>query len=327
MAFCPGFSTFFLSICIQYCCSLKTILYLILIFLLLGFILSGVLIFYFKQFLTIHFGMIIGIILINMDFIVLIIFSCLSIFKYFNFSNIDIEITQDKKKLLNKFSIILALLSILNLLLSACCCCFCYKEGERQQLKLRIHSLLPVVIFIMISCICLISFLFWHSLHDFKGKIHGSENCCNCCCCGISNDNNKPNNNIIITVHNESNNIIISQTYVNKPEGIIKKQEKNNSKELICYIDINFITTTGQTFLIKAPAIIIIEQFFNFFFEILGVKKSDRTNVAFLNEGQPLELDKNSNILLGNKLKTDIPLLVIDQERIIQPSKKIFIYK
>ena len=325
MAFFPGLSTFFLSYCIQYCCSLKTILYLILIFLILSFILSGVLIFYIKQFLAIHFVMIIGIILINMDFIVLIIFSCLSIFKYFNFNNTDIEITQEKKKLLNKFSIIFALLSILNILLSVACCCSCYKEGERQELKLRIHSLLPVVILIMISCICLISFLFWHSLHDFKGKIHGNENCCNCCCCGISNDNNKTNNNIIITIHNESNNIFISHTNVNKPEGTIKEEEKKDSKKLICDIDVHFIMTTGQTFLIKAPSIITIEQFFNFFFEILKIKKSDRTNVAFINGAQPL--DKNSNILLGNKLKSDIPLLVIDQGGIIQPTEKIFIYE
>lgn len=87
MAFFPDILSFYLSACIQYCCSLITILYIILIILILGSILSLVLLFYYEQFAKIHFAMIIFIILINIDFIVLIIFTCLSICKFFKFSD------------------------------------------------------------------------------------------------------------------------------------------------------------------------------------------------------------------------------------------------
>ena len=289
MAFLPGILTFFLSKCIQYCCSLITILYIILIILILGFILSVVLLFHFEQFVKIHFAMIICIILINIDFIVLIIFTCLSICKFFKFSDKTLEITQEKKKLLNKFSIIFVLLSLLNMMFSIICCCLCYKMGERQQHILRLHSFLPLVILIMISCLCFLSLFFWHSLHNFRGKIHGCENCCNCCC-KIYN-NNKNNSNIIILM------------------------------------DIHFFMTTGQKFLIKAPSNINIENFFNFFFEILEIKKSERNNIFFLAEGQKLELDKNKNYLLGNKFKSNKPILVVDKERIIHPNENIFTFK
>ena len=314
MAFFPGILTFFLSYCIQYCCSLITILYIILIILVLGFILSEILLFYFKQFVKIHYAMIIGIFLINIDFIILIIFTCLSIFKYFKFSDKTIEITQEKKKLLNKFSIIFSILSAVNIFLSIYCCCACYKMGDRQELILRIHSFLPVVIFYIIISFCVLSCLLWHSLHDFRGKIHGCENCCNCCCCKTTN-NNKTNSNLIINIYNESNGVIFtSQTKVDEP-----KKEINR-------IDIHFFMSTGQKFLIKAPTDLNINKFFNYFFEILQIKKSDRANIFFLTEGQKLELDENTNYLLGNKFKSNIPILVIDQKRIINPIEETFIF-
>ena len=313
MAFFPDILSFYLSACIQYCCSLITILYIILIILILGSILSLVLLFYYEQFAKIHFEMIIFIILINIDFIFLIIFTCLSICKFFKFSDKNLEINQEKKKLLNKFSIIFVLLSLLNMMFSIICCSLCYKMGERQQHILRLHSFLPIVILIMISCLCFLSLFFWHSLHDFRGKIHGCENCCNCCCKIYNNNKNK--SNIIITIHNDSNNIFISQTKVNEP--------KNEINEM----DILFFMTTGQKFLIKAPSNINIENFFNFFFEILEIKKSERNNIFFLSEGQKLELDKNKNYLLGNKFKSNKPILVVDIEKIIHPNENIFTFK
>ena len=108
------------------------------------------------------------------------------------------------------------------------------------------------MIFAIIIFCCILCCLFWHSLHDFQGKIHGNENCCSCCCCKINKTDTIKN--IIITVQSETNNVIfVPNTYINEPKNDKKEKDlKKNMEQL----DVHFALTTGQRFVIKAPAIL-----------------------------------------------------------------------
>ena len=317
MAFLPGVLSYFLTLCIQQCCSLLTLLYLISIFSISGLIFTILIVCCFKRFYdSLSY---ILIIIISICFIILIIFSCLSIFKYFKFSKKITEITQDKKKLLDIFSIIFTSLSLINFLLSLCCAIFNMEKIEKFNI-IKIAVLYQMIFAIIIFC-CFLCCLFWHSLHDFRGKIHGNENCCSCCCCKINKTDKIKN--IIITVQSETNNVIfVPNTYINEPKNDKKEKDvKKNMEQL----DVHFALTTGQKFVIKAPAIITIEKLFNFFFDIFNVRNSERNNIFFLSDGGKLE--KNSDYLINDKFNNEKQIIIYDQENIIKPKQEIFIFQ
>ena len=300
-----------------------SILYLILIFSSLDFIFSGVLIFYYKSFGS-KITCIVFIIFIIISSIISIIFSSLNIYKYFKKKNKSLE---GRKKVIDKISIILGILYFINLLLSYCCFAFGpnlleREKNERLEKNISFIQLIPTIFVWSLPFFCYLSFLFWHSLHDFKGSINGCENCHICCCRKVEAANTTEIT--INIVENNINNISNSKINVNnEPKGPGRENdmppEKTKEPSVPKSMKIHFKISTGQQYIINEPSNITIKKLLYIFFENLKIKETDRKSLHFLYGGNQLNI--NSDSIIANKLIEDIPIVVADPKNITNQNK------
>ena len=264
--------------------------------------------------------------------IISIIFSSLNIYKYYKIKNKSLELTKERKKIINITSIILGILSFINLSPSIVLLALGPNDIEynkRLERKISFIQLIPTILMYILPFFCYLTFLFWHSLHDFRGSINGCEKCHSCCCCrkvesaitikstiniNGNNINNISTSNININVNNEPKSpgqekeILPHET----PKPLVPKPP-------IIFMKIHFKITTGKPYIIIEPSNLTIKELFDTFFEYFKIKETDRNSLRFLYGGEQLEV--NSNCFIGNKLKEGRPIVVVDQKNITNKIK------
>ena len=298
--------------CFRSCCSLILLLNSLLISSILGFIINGVFIFYFKWFRYLGYC-ILFFILTQINFTISIICSIIILYRFFNLKKKNLELEEKNIKSRTIYSIVFTIISFLDGLLIFDN--FAFYMGKLEIISEDSSQKPNIAFFILDMFVCVFSGFLWISLYNYKRDIKCCENYHNHCC--VKNHQPKNSNNIIITLSTDNNNNFCSQTNVNTKE----KEEVNHLNN---YIEIFFFLTTGEKIKIIAPLFITIEKFINFFFEKLKINDSGRSNIFFVLSGEIL--DKNSNNLICNKFNKDIPILVIDLENIIHPIEYLFIY-
>ena len=239
--------------CFRGCCSLILLLNSLLISSILGFIINGVFIFYFKWFRYLGYC-ILFFILTQINFTISIICSIIILYRFFNLKKKNLELEEKNIKSRTIYSIVFTIISFLDGLLIFDN--FAFYMGKLEVISEDSSQKPNIAFFILDMFVCVFSGFLWISLYNYKRDIKCCENYHNHCC--LKNHQPKNSNNIIITLSTDNNNNFCSQTNVNTKE----KEEVNHLNN---YIEIFFFLTTGEKIKIIAPLFITIENFINFF--------------------------------------------------------------
>ena len=307
------FVLYFIHYCLKPFWSLISLLYAIFICSILGFICNGANLFYLKLLIKYIFPAVI-IFIIQIFFLFSIVVSSKLLYKYFKQKEKNLELTKESVISRNRYCCKFCIIFLINSVLSYfTLSTFWVEMAEQKHYKIQIF-IFSVIVILSSDLIC----YFWLVLKN----INSNNGCCEkggICCCKKTN----------ISPNIKNINHIVCNSHTNLNKNFIKSNNKVNDiidfpPQVINYIDIPFILSTGEKFKIKVPAFITIEKLINFFFQNLNIDEKSRSNICFLFCGEKLKL--NSQNLIRNEFKNNIPILVSDRNNLIHLLENTLIY-
>ena len=300
-------------LCIKKCCSLILLIIAILISSFLGLIFNISLFYYYQwlKALPIELYITVGIIL---GYLISLIFSSILLYKIINagrggLRSIRFPCTQ------NCLSLTFAFFLFMDGGLSVCRISFYLAYKYELNIEMEISPEPNLAFFIVEHFFPLASLNLWISFCNFNIE----QKCCEGCCCykkTHTHDDSNNTDNTIITINNGNKNT---------SDTNLTGNNNNKPAESINYIELSFHITTGEKIKIKAPNDIAVAELSNYFFEIMKIDEAQRNSIIFLQGGNSYGAD--SSIIIGNKFKSEYPIIVVDQNDIIHPVEHSFIYQ